>query len=669
MEGSAGEKASVSVGQLVRALAKTYHWTGLYGANHPTLAKRVGELHAALLVRLAEEPEGRLYLGIARTKVLYRDQFLGEGQDLVSRLTESLYLRQVATVAFDASVTPGDLLGLFRYLHAAPENETPIPPEQFLRENGIRGISLLPYNYKEVLSRRIAGPGDAGRAEENREEALWRLLLDADPADRGLEEKMMDDLLHAPTLLQAVLRRAQETTGERASAGDPQIPGDVVRKVVDRVSSFVCALPDERKRQVLAAIHAGLGADEPGSGPANEAGDLLIAHTLADGESDSGFLGLLAGILALEGKGGDRLRRSFAIVAGERNEGNALGSQVAERVRESRRAKDYYAERTWEAVERLILSRGEDRYIQTDHLRFLEEIAAKQKPAAAQGAQADELGIAPAFDKQELRRHTCGILVEILKIETREDDFLDILEDFRTTIPNLVSRRDFAAVHAVLLGLESVAAATRPEWRDAVREIIATTDFGHVADLYLSGDATPDEAGRMKDLLTAFGAAAAPSVLDRLLIEPEASRRRSLIRLLGEMGKVVVPETVNRMAHAKWYFVRNLCTVLGDVGDRSAAGPLMRAVSHADYRVKREAILAIGKLAPPEAVPPLGRILTEEGFFSTRKDDQVRIAAADALYRIGGSEAIAFLSLGRNARRRAVRTHCDELLRSVTEGP
>lgn len=668
MEGSAGEKAPVGIGPLVQALAKTYHWTGLYGANHPTLAKRVGELHGALLARLAGEPEERLYLGVARTKMLYRDQFLGEGQELVSRLTESLYLRQVATVVFDPTVRPGDLLDLFRYLHEAGESETEASPDRFLRENGIRGISLLPYNYKEVLSRRIADPSDADtQRDENREEVIWRLLLDAETANRGAKEEIMGDLLHAPNLLQALLRRARKTTGEQGPSGEPQIPGEVVQKIVARLSSFVCALPEDRKRQIVAAVHTDLGTADSETG-ADDPADLLIAHTLADGETDAGFLDLVARVLALEGKGGDRLRRSFAILAGERNADNALGTRVAERVQESRRARDYHAQRTWEAVEQLILSRGEERYIQRDHLRFLEEIAAAREKDPAHGKPADDLGVPGAFDRQEVRRHALGILIEILKTETQEEDFRDILEDFRTTIPNLMSRRDFAAVHDVLLGLDSVAAATRPEWRDEVLELVASADFGLIADLYLSGDAGPDETERMKKLLTTFGAAAAPVLLDRLLVEPEASRRRILIRLLADMGTAVVPATLTRMGHPKWYFVRNLCTILGDIGDRSAVGPLMRAASHAEHRVRREAILAIGKLAPPEVVPVLGRILVEEGFFSTKKDDQVRIAAASALYRIGGSEAIGFLSRGTEVRRRSVRTHCDGLLRSASEG-
>ena len=87
--------------------------------------------------------------------------------------------------------------------------------------------------------------------------------------------------------------------------------------------------------------------------------------------------------------------------------------------------------------------------------------------------------------------------------------------------------------------------------------------------------------------------------------------------------------------------------------------------SHTDHRVRREAIVAIGKLAAPEAVHGLGKILAEESFFPSKKDDPIRIDAASALYRIGGTEAIAFLHRGKKSRRRSVRSHCEGLLRNV----
>ncbi|NNG47311.1 MAG: hypothetical protein HKM86_09410, partial [Deltaproteobacteria bacterium] len=488
MDQKSEEKASVGIGPLVQALAKTYHWAGLYGTNHPVLAKRVGELHAALLSRLSHETDRQLFLGIARDKFLYLNQFVGEKQDLVCRLTESLYLRQVATVGFDPTVTPDGLMAMFRYLHESKDKEAPSSPEQFLRDSGIRGISLSPYNYKELLSRKIVDPDATGTPTENREQELWRLMLTSDFADRDDEKKIMEELSDSPNLLNAILRRAKEaeSRGHSPDTEKAAVSGEVLRKVVGRLSGFVRELPADRKKDVLSSIGSGLAGPSPGGTEGDSAHDLLVARSLTDGHSNEEFLDLVATLVSLEGKEGERLRKSFATLAVERNKENPLLSRVGERVRESKKINDYYAQKTWEAVEKLILSRGEEKYIKDDHHRFLEDLSKIRKPYLGRvGTKtSDDLGVLKAFEEEESRKRTLLVLLDLLRNENQEGDFHDILEDFRTAIPNLISQKDFSTLHTVMLGLDSISATTRPEWQDAVRDILHTTDFGTIGDLY-----------------------------------------------------------------------------------------------------------------------------------------------------------------------------------------
>jgi hypothetical protein len=669
MTGETAEKVSPSIGPLVLALAKTFHWAGLYGTDHPILSKRVGEFHAALLARLSEEPEGKLYLGIARDKFLYRNEFFGGGQEHIARLTENLYLRQVATLGFESSVTPEDLLSLFRFLHESQERKTQISAEQFLRQNGISGISLSPFDYKELLSRKLLD-APASVPSENREKDLWRMLLTADQTDKGKEEKMMEDLLHTPNLLRAILRRARaaESRQER-DAGKSTISAEVLQNIVGRIMMHVKALPKDKKKEILSSLESGMASPDSGGGAEDSASDLIIARSLVEGHTDEEFLDLVASLVSLEGKGGDRLRRAFGILAGERNTGNALLHRVTEQVREKQRVKDYYAQKTWEAVERLILSRDEGKYLRDEHRDFLEDISSLRKSYLMRLGKktADSLGVEKSFAEGEVRGRHLRILLQLLEKEPRESEFFDLLEDARKAIPNLISLRNFSLLSTVLTTLESLVTTIQEDWRSRVRDVIRETDFGQIADLCLSGDVPPEDVEMIYDLLAKFGGIAAPPLFDRLLIEPDPSRRRALIKFLARLGPAIVPDAGNRMSHPKWYFVRNLCTILGDVGDRQALEPLMQAISHREHRVKREAIMAIGKLGAPEAVPELGKILLEEGFFSSKKTDQTRIDAASALYRIGGSEAIAFLQRGAKARRFAVRSHCEGLLRSVKE--
>jgi hypothetical protein len=668
MDSKLVEKASIGIGPLVLALAKTFHWAGLYGPDHPVLAKRVSEVHKALRSRLPLEPDEYLLLGIARDKVFYQNEFLGEGQDLVVRLTENLYLRQVATVGFDGRVTPEGLLSLLRYLNTQQSSENPVSPEQFLREKRIPGITLSPYNYKELLSRKLTEAQGKQAKDEGREEELWRLLLTADFANENEEDKVMEELSNSPEILQAILQRANEAKkGEiDPASGEGALSADVLKKLFGRIGLLVRALPGDTKQEVLTSLEAGFVSHDLGGGGEAAPIDLLVARSLTEGYSDDEYLELLAALLSVEGKGGERLRSVFGILAGERDIRGSLLPRAEEKARESRRMKNYYALKTWDTLEKLLLSRSEEAYLESDHANFLESVSALRASYLQQLGEKPPIDpmILTAFGGEDLRQKAILILLEFLRNERLEGEFTDILEEIRMALPNIISRKESDLLESTLVSLESTARNVRAEWAPAIREILLGTDFDQVIDLALTGDNEKSDA--IRNILARFGEAAADPFLDRLLNEPEATKRRAMLKLAVTMGPALVPAIVERMTHPKWYFVRNLCIVLGEIGDRRGARALMHGVKHPDHRVKREAIKAMGKPGAGEAVPELGRVLLEENLFSTAKEDQVRIDAANALYRIGGTEAIGFIHQAKGARRKAVRSHCKGLVGSLT---
>ena len=669
MDRSPEEKGSAGIGPLVLALAKTFHWAGLYGPDHPVLAERVGEMHAALLSHLSHEPDRELLLGIARNKVLYRNEFLGEGQALVARLTESLYIRQVATVVLDESVTPDGILALFRLLHTPPTGEVPVFSEEYLREKGIRGISLSPHNYKELLSRKLVDVERDVAQKMDREEELWRLLLTADYGTEIGEREILEELSESTEILRAILRRAHAIGhGEvQKDSVSEVLPTDVLKRIFRRIGGLVRLLPDDRKQEILSSLDA--GADHPAPVAAGPTGslDLLEVRSFTEGFSDDEFLDLLACLLSAEGKGGERLRSAFGIIAAERDIPGNLLPRTRERLKENRRVKDYYSLKTWETVETLLLSRSEERYIGSEHARFLEDISALRGVYLPRLQEKSPLAPAllEAFHPEEIRKRTVLILLEFLRNETLEEEFFDILEEIRKTLPNLVSRKEIAVLESTLLSLETIAGSVRQEWRPAVREVLVGVDFDQIIDLAVSGD--PGMREGVLRILARFGGDSARPLLNRLLNEPEAPKRRTLLAHVAMLGPSAVPAILEQMEHPKWYFVRNLCVILGEIGDRRASTSLLKAVSHPDQRVQREAIQAIGKLEAPEAVTALGKVLVEEGFFRTKRDDQLRIDAASALYRIGGTEAIGYLHRAKGSRHKAVRSHCTKLLQSLQE--
>lgn len=679
MDGTAQEKSFPGIEGLLLDLARAYHWTGLYRPGHPFIEERVKSVHAALISQIAREPSGRLLLGIARNRVLYRDVFLGEGKELIGAFAESLYVHHVASVAFDADLAAEGLLEFFRGLRALrsgrPGGESVSLPDRPC----VKGIGLYAYDYRELLSAKNDGPEETEEAGDaaGREDALWRLLLTADIDDEERERRIAEELGRYPELIPAILKRVrllEPAEGSDAAKEDipgaRAVPGEALGRMYRRIAEVVRRLPADRRAGVL----AGLCVEDPflEAGPWEGAGlpGLSLSRTLAKEFPDGDFLDLLAAILAVERKEGKRLKRIFEIIASDRDAKGTLAPLAAQRVRDSLRARDKLGLKTWETVERLLLTRSEEAYVGEDHSRHLDELAgavlARDGEKGAASRPDPDPAVAAAFDEESLRRAGIHVLLEMLAAETGEKGFLDLVEEFRMIVPNLISRKEVALLKTVLDSLSALGGTAPAERKAAIASVAESADFGGLVDQYL-GSASEEERECIAGLVSANGSFAAPVVLERLLKQEETPRRKALLKLAFRLGKEAVPAILAGLPHPQWYFTRNICLILGEIGDRSAVPSLLGALRHPDQRVKREAILALGKIRAPEAVGPLGKILLGETFFASQREDPARIDAASALYRIGGAEALASLHRGKDARRAPVRDHCRALLSRLGE--
>ncbi len=108
---------------------------------------------------------------------------------------------------------------------------------------------------------------------------------------------------------------------------------------------------------------------------------------------------------------------------------------------------------------------------------------------------------------------------------------------------------------------------------------------------------------------------------------------------------------------------------LGNVRGDTAVSSLIAVVEPGGDRpdeVRREAIRSLGRIGRREATPTLARVLERVPWFGRKRSRLLRVAAAHALGRIGGTEAQALLD--QHARRgdKLVRQACSEALQILT---
>ena len=655
--------------RLAVEMALTFNWVSLYQAGHPSLAGRVEKFHRNLAEIMNGEPSGRLLLGVAKDKILYQNVFLGSGNSLVRSFTSELFLHQVATLEFSREVTPAELLVFFLSLQRLRVEKRGGKLDEILQAEGVRGIGLYPYNYKEVLSRRIIHPGGEAPSS-NREDDLWRMILteNVSPGDGGGD--LPEDLPIPPEMIPAILRRVNAAAGKgnRQDAGPESAPEamspEMIRRVLARLGDTLRKLPVEQRGAVIQSLDAGVGDAVDGADGAGGLADADIVRSLTEADSDDEFLELLASLLTVEEKGGNRFRKIFEVIAGERNRDGSLLPAVQGRVRESVRTKNYYAQRAWEAIERLLLQRTEAAYLGQDHSRLLEKLSnldATTSATAGGSPQADP-AVTAEFGEENLHLKGAGVLLELLAEEEAEGEFLELLEEVRKIIPNLISRRELPLLKTLLSTLTSVNRNAPESRKPAIERVIGEVDFAHMIDLYLSPAVSTLEKGRIEEILVSFVGVSIGDFLDRLLMETDQGNRKTLLSLAFRFDAEAIPAIRGKLDEPHWYFVRNLCLILGRIGDPSVVPDLVRMLDHQDLRVRKEAILALGQLRAPESVPFLGKILLHETLLQSAREESLRIDAANAIFRCGGTRGVALLHRGTECNRAKVREHCAALL-------
>ncbi len=112
------------------------------------------------------------------------------------------------------------------------------------------------------------------------------------------------------------------------------------------------------------------------------------------------------------------------------------------------------------------------------------------------------------------------------------------------------------------------------------------------------------ESSEFKQLTEYFSSLGLPAVKALLgSLEDEKSRHVRLLtcQALARMGDLAVGVVANRLDHEQWFVARNAAAILGQIGTADCVAHLQKALSHAEPRVKREALKGLASMKTEEA--------------------------------------------------------------------
>jgi HEAT repeat protein len=180
---------------------------------------------------------------------------------------------------------------------------------------------------------------------------------------------------------------------------------------------------------------------------------------------------------------------------------------------------------------------------------------------------------------------------------------------------------------------------------------------------------TEEERVGLRSTLLHVGADVVTPLVRELIAATDVGARRAYRDTMVALDHVGVSLLEEMVGDDRWFVVRNMVGILGDIRSPDAIEHFRRTIEHGDARVRRETILALSKLGDDEAVPLLARGLDDpeatlraaaaHGLglikaamaagpllkrLATEEDDEVETEIVRALGRVGDARALGVLS-------------------------
>ena len=533
-EPSAPGAPSRELTEFLIELATGLQKRAMYPEGHPMLLATVDRLLARLAALLGDRPA--LALGVARTQLLVDGCATDPHHLLCRELAGRLHRHRIASLRIEAGVGSAELDQVLARLAGEPgRGQRPLglsvtSPSEWPH------VTLQPLGY-DRLSLRGDGTGEEeGEEARSGGEVLWLELA----------RMALDGELHGPAGVEAAADVAAALSRRIA---DPEAAASVLAGL-SRLAESVQSEPGEAAAELRARVSTLISLLEPG----------VLARLIAAG-SDA-----------------ERERFTAAATA-------ALTSEAVVNV------MDAAASATRRTISPHLLRL----------LRKLGHLAGAGPDAARSAADA------------AVRRHAASLLTDWRLDDPNPTQYTGVLEFMADRNAMPASDADLAPDPLVILWTALEVGVPEPRGSAAALELVAagrTTDVlealgaspeGPTTEPVWRAVGTPEalrtallaqglDHASVRTLIRRLGVAAVDPLLDLLGRADDHATRTAALAELEALGTPAAARAAERLAEAPWYLQRNLLLLLGRVRPWPDGFSPTTWATHADARVRREAI-------------------------------------------------------------------------------
>lgn len=248
-------------------------------------------------------------------------------------------------------------------------------------------------------------------------------------------------------------------------------------------------------------------------------------------------------------------------------------------------------------------------------------------------------------------RASAQAVVQQLTLGEMAEHLLDHLEDaefpHKDAIYVILQVVGDEVVDAVVKRL--VAAGGKPSRRTLSAAVVRIGNPAQRALLGLLKDGRGQVVHTAVALLGEIGNREAVKALSLTVYHPDNRIRMASVRSLARIGGMeATAKLLALLREGDQALALQAVTWLGNCGSQGALQHLLRLVQRRDplgrqQALKKEALLAIGRIGDRRALEPLFSLVRKKGLFSAARRMELKLAALEAIATLGGHQALGFL--------------------------
>ncbi len=191
--------------------------------------------------------------------------------------------------------------------------------------------------------------------------------------------------------------------------------------------------------------------------------------------------------------------------------------------------------------------------------------------------------------------------------------FSNVVHQLEDMLGYLLRKKDYKV--ALLIGRAfrmPVDPVFKPRMMEAMRKTASRSSLMEViADLRRYFKNSPDYAAAYS-YLSIMEREATEALLELLADEQDRSTRKTYLDFIKDLGKNQIMLIGERLADERWYYVRNIVSILGESKADQAIAFLSKAAGHNDVRIRQEVVKGLISIGGKKAASILAKFLDDK---------------------------------------------------------